>query len=92
VEEYGDSHHFAEGQAAVGKPRPAGSGRQQMVFAIALKFGTEVVDITKNPGYTVVIHKNPSRFLYNEFLVSHYTIFGQGFLLSVELTLFRHKP
>jgi hypothetical protein len=33
-----------------------------MGFAIALKFGAEAVDITKNPDYTVGIHKKPLPF------------------------------
>jgi hypothetical protein len=72
VKQYRNSHYLPEGQAAPGKPRPTGVGRQQMGCATALKPGTKVIDITRNPGYTVVIHKTPSRFLYNEVLGSAY--------------------
>jgi hypothetical protein len=33
-----------------------------MDCAIALKPSTKVIDITKNPGYTIVIHKNSLPF------------------------------
>jgi hypothetical protein len=62
MKQYRDSHYLAEGQTAVGKPRSTSTGWQQMGFAIALKPGTEVIDIAKNPGYTVVIHKKPLPF------------------------------
>jgi hypothetical protein len=43
-------------------PRPTGVGRRQMGFAIALKFGAVAIVITKNPGYTVIVYKNPLPF------------------------------
>jgi hypothetical protein len=57
-----NSHHLAEGQAALGKPHSADIGRQQMGFTITLKPGTEVIDITKNPGYSIIVHKKPLPF------------------------------
>jgi hypothetical protein len=62
MKKYRDSHHLTESQAAPGKPVPVRTGRQQTGRAIALKPGTKVIDIAKNPGYTVVIHKKPLLF------------------------------
>jgi hypothetical protein len=62
VNQYHDGHNFVEGKAAPGKPRPAGICRRQTAFTVTLKPGTEVTGITKNSGYTVVIHKKPLPF------------------------------
>jgi hypothetical protein len=62
MKKYRYSHHLTESQAALGKPVPANTGRQQTGLAIALKPAAKVIDIAKNPGYTVVIHKKPLLF------------------------------
>jgi hypothetical protein len=81
VKQYHDGHNFAERQTAPGKLRPAGICRQQTASTVTLKYGTEVTGIiTKNPGYSIAILRNPSRFLYNELVI--YPIIphtGRGF-------------
>jgi hypothetical protein len=62
VKQYHYRHNFAERQAAPEKPRFAGICRQQTAFTVTLKPATEVTGITKNSGYTIVIHKKPLPF------------------------------
>jgi hypothetical protein len=69
MEQQDDGHSLAQGQLACGKPLVGFASRQQVRFAIAPKGLAKIVGIAIDSGYTILAHKNPSRFFCNVFFL-----------------------